>query len=58
MDECLELLEVVEVLHFKVLFLSSNLSKGEYTYGGYSASGGTCKVKQDGLKLLAISNFS
>ena len=57
MNVRLELLEIVEVLHFKVLFLSSNLSKGEYTYGGYSASGGTCKVKQDGLKLSAVSNF-
>ena len=57
MNVRLELLEIVEVLHFKVLFLSSNLSKGEYTYGGYSASGGTCKVKQDGLKVFSGKQF-
>ena len=56
-NELLELLKIVEVLHFKVLFWAAVLSKGEYNYDGYSASEETCKVKQDGLKVCSGEQF-
>ena len=55
-NERLELFEIVKILHFKVLFWAV-VSKGEYTYGGYSASEETCKVKQDGLKVCSGEQF-
>ena len=55
-NDRLELFEIVEILHFKVLFWAV-VSKGEYTYGGYSVSGGTCKVKQEGLKAFSGKQF-